>query len=98
MALSKHEVEIATGRRAADGHVRASIFAGGLLALTVEGHGERAPTLLLTLEQARKLETALAELIRLAEEQEPEKRTDDEVQTPSRWQGEERRRTSGALK
>lgn len=95
MALSEHEVEIATGRRAADGHVRASIFSDGLLALTVEGHGERAPTLLLTLDQARKLEMALAELIRLAEELEPQQRM-GELSLPT-WQGEERR-TSGALK
>ena len=68
MELSEHEVEIATGRRATDGHVRVSIFAGQLLALSLEGHGERAPTLLLTLEQARKLQRALTELIPMAEE------------------------------
>jgi hypothetical protein len=98
MTLSKHEVDIATGRRAADGHVRASLFADGLLALTLEGHGERAPTLLLTLEQARKLEDALAELIRLAEDEQSPKRTSDDARTSSSWKGEDRRRTSGALK
>ncbi|MBD0369968.1 MAG: hypothetical protein ICV60_03875 [Pyrinomonadaceae bacterium] len=63
MALLEHEIDIATGRRQADGHVRISVFAEGLLALTVEGTGERVPTLLLTVEQAEKLQRALADLI-----------------------------------
>lgn len=63
MALMEHEIDIATGRRSADGRVRISVFAEGLLALTVEGRGERVPTLLLTTEQAQKLQHALAELI-----------------------------------
>lgn len=63
MALLEHEIDIATGRRSADGHVRISVFAEGLLALTVEGTGERVPILLLTVEQAQKLERALADLI-----------------------------------
>lgn len=87
MAQSEHEVEIATGRRATDGHVRVSVFAGQLLALSLEGHGERAPTLLLTLEQARKLQSALAELIPVAEGQQE---SDAGLQV---WQGTERRNT-----
>lgn len=86
MALIEHEVDIRTGRRDGDGHVRVSIFADELVALTLEGHGERAPTLLLTLEQTRKLQNALAELIPLVEKLEREERS------PATWQGEERRR------
>ncbi len=67
MSQSEHEVEIATGRRDGDGHVRVSVFAVDLLAVAVEGHGERAPTLLLTLEQARKLQAGLAKLISVVE-------------------------------
>lgn len=91
MALLEHEVEISTGRRDGDGHVRVSLFADELLALTVEGLGERAPTLLLTLDQARKLQRALAELIPLAKEAEPHQDSAGEA-----WQGAERR-TSGEL-
>ena len=85
MSLIEHEVEIRTGRRDGDGQIRLSVFMDELLALTLEGHGERAPTLLLTLEQARRLRDALAELIPLAEEAAREQK--DEA-----WQGEERRR------
>lgn len=91
MTAAKHEMEIATGRRATDGHVRVSLFAGQLLALSVEGHGERAPTLLLTLEQARMLQSALAELIPLAEGFEPQ----EPGANVRAWQGTERRRKSG---
>ncbi|HEV7374784.1 MAG TPA: hypothetical protein VGN95_08710 [Pyrinomonadaceae bacterium] len=86
MSLTEHEVDIRTGRRDGDGHVRVSIFAGDLVALTLEGHGERAPTLLLTLEQARRLQRALAELIPIVEESERKERA------AGTWQGEERRR------
>ena len=89
MGSSDRGVEIATGRRAADGRVRLSVFASDMLALTLEGHGERAPTLLLTREQAINLQHALGDLIRLLEE--TEAKTD--VKT---WQGVERR-TSGNL-
>jgi hypothetical protein len=85
MPLTEHEVDIPTGRRDGDGRVRVSIFAGDLVALTLEGHGERAPTLLLTLEQARRLQSALMELIPLVEEGERK-----EIAKGS-WQGEERR-------
>ena len=87
MAVSEHEVRIATGRRAEDGRVRVSIFADGLLALGFEGHGERIPTLLLTSDQAKKLKDALSELIPLVEESGAEEKM-AEVET---WQGHERR-------
>jgi hypothetical protein len=87
MAVSEHEVRIATGRRAEDGRVRVSIFADGLLALGIEGHGERIPTLLLTSAQAKKLSDALSELIPLLEESgAAEKMAEVEA-----WQGRERR-------
>lgn len=85
MALMEHEVDIATGRRSADGHVRISVFADGLLAMTVEGRGERVPALLLTTEQAQKLQQALAELIPLAEQGE------NEVSSHGAWDGNDRR-------
>lgn len=91
MAVSEHEVEIATGRRDGDGHVRLFIFAEQMLALIVERHGERAPTLLLTLEQARKLQAALSELIPLVEEAGGEGR---ETAASGGWNGEERRTLS----
>jgi hypothetical protein len=87
MAVSEHDVEIATGRRDGDGHVRLFIFAEQMLALTVEGHGERAPTLLLTLEQARKLQAALSELIPRVEEA---GRREQETAL-AEWDGAERR-------
>lgn len=68
----EHEVKIRTGRRDGDGHIRVSIFADEMVALSLEGHGERAPTLLLTLDQARKLHAALGKLIPLMEEPEQE--------------------------
>jgi hypothetical protein len=86
MALMEHVVEIRTGRRDGDGHVRVSVFMDDLLALAIEKHGERAPTLLLTVEQARRLRDALGELIELTESAEGERRKTAE------WQGEERRR------
>ena len=82
-----HKVEIRTGRRNEDGLIRLSIFMDELLALTLEGHGERAPTLLLTLEQARKLEGALRELISRAEGVSQAEKNKTEA-----WRGEERRR------
>jgi hypothetical protein len=85
MSLMEHEVDIRTGRRDGDGRLRVSIFAGDLVALMLEGHGERAPTLLLTLEQARRLQRALAELIPMVEEQERKE------SAKGSWQGQERR-------
>lgn len=86
MSLIEHEVDIHTGRRDGDGHIRVSIFANEMMALAVEGHGERVPTLLLTLEQARRLQSALAELITLIGESQREERN------AGTWRGEERRR------
>jgi hypothetical protein len=81
----KQEVEIRTGRREQDGQIRLSVFMNEMLALTLEGHGERAPTLLLTLEQARKLKEALSELTQQLE-------SNARRQQAETWQGEERRR------
>lgn len=89
MALVEHEIDIATGRRSADGHVRISVFAEGLLALRVEGTGERVPTLLLTLEQAERLQAALADLIPRAEN------GTDEASRAGPWDGTERRARDG---
>jgi hypothetical protein len=88
MALSEHKVEIAVGRRATDGYVRVSIYARKLLALTMGGTSERAPTILLTVEQAQSLARALALLIPLAE------KTDHQSQQssdPEIWLGDDRR-------
>lgn len=81
----KQGVEIRTGRREQDGQICLSVFTNELLALTLEGHGERAPTLLLTLEQARKLGDALFELTRQMESPVRTEQTEN-------WQGDERRR------
>ncbi len=84
----EREIDIATGRRSLDGHVRVSVFAAGLLALRIEGTGERVPTLLLTVEQAERLQQALEELVPLA-------RSGDEggpeASSASPWDGNERR-------
>jgi hypothetical protein len=89
MAQTEHEVDIRTGRRDGDGHIRVSLFMDDMVALALEGHGERAPTLLLTLEQARRLQDALARLIPLAEEA-----ARKEQDARAAWDGEERRRLS----
>jgi hypothetical protein len=83
MAELDREVRIATGRRDGDGELRLSIFAEDLLAVALEGHGERAPTLLLTREQAERLRDALTELLPSLET-----RTRHETN----WKGAERRR------
>ena len=83
----EHEVDIRTGRRDGDAHLRVSIFMDDMVALALEGHAERAPTLLLTLEQARRLQSALAELIPLIE-----KATTAREEKAEEWKGEERRR------
>ena len=83
MAGLDRELRIGTGRRDGDGQLRLSVFAGDLLAVTLEGHGERAPTLLLTREQAERLRDALSELL-------PHVETGS--RTEASWQGAERRR------
>ncbi len=96
MALSDpKEMVIDVGRRATDGRLRASIFAGKLLALTLEGYGERAPTLLLTRDQTVRLHAALAELLPDIQEYSPEPAAD--ASKAHAWQGSERRST-GELK
>jgi hypothetical protein len=87
MGQADRGVEIATGRRRMDGHVRLSPFTPDLLALTIEANGERAPTLLLTRAQARELQLALTRLIPLLAEQA------EEVNTNEVWAGSERRNT-----
>ena len=91
MNTGQHEMRIPVGRRDGDGHVLVSVFASQLLALTLEGRGERAPTLLLTVDHARRLQNALGELIRSLEEAEREKLLAEENQAP--WQGVERRKS-----
>lgn len=81
-------MDIRTGRRDGDGLVRLSLFMDEMVALSLEGHGERAPTLLLTLEQARRLRDALDELIPLAEQAGSGK----EGAAADAWDGEDRRR------
>ena len=88
MAKAEHEVDIRTGRRDGDGLIRVSLFMDEMVALSLEGHGERAPTLLLTLEQARRLRDALDELIPLGE-QGGRGRGKEAGQT---WDGQDRRR------
>ena len=83
MAELDREVRIGTGRRDGDGALRLSIFAEDLLAVALEGHGERAPTLLLTREQAERLRDALSELLPLLEAR---------ARREANWQGAERRR------
>jgi hypothetical protein len=89
MGSADREVRIGTGRRAGDGSLRLSVFAEELLALTVEGRGERAPTLLLTPAQARELGAALEGLASLVGEETPGRGA-------GRWGGGERRRGSEA--
>ena len=88
MGLSDHEVTVTTGRRAQDVRLRLSVFADGLLSLGIEGQGERVPTLLLTLEQAKELRDALAQLMELAGEEEGAAARVRQVEA---WQGTERR-------
>ena len=83
MAESDRALKIATGRREGDGELLLSVFAEDLLAVTLEGYGERAPTLLLTAEQAARLRDALTELLPLL---------DRRARGELNWQGPERRR------
>ncbi|MFL6228216.1 MAG: hypothetical protein ACJ741_05520 [Pyrinomonadaceae bacterium] len=87
MGRLERESEIMTGRRAGDGRVRLSVFATDLLALTVEGRGERAPTVLLTREQALALRDALGELSQLL--------TASASGETNAWRGGERRHRAG---
>jgi hypothetical protein len=92
MGQLDRELEIVTGRRMGDGRVRLSVFAHDLLALTVEGRGERAPVVLLTREQARELREALGELIPVLRESAA---TATDERAGATWQGGERRQRAG---
>jgi hypothetical protein len=83
MAELDRELRIAAGQREGDGEFRLSVFAQDLLAVTLEGHGERAPTLLLTREQAERLRDALDELLPLLRSR---------AHGEGDWRGAERRR------
>ncbi|MFN2453178.1 MAG: hypothetical protein ABR577_03060 [Pyrinomonadaceae bacterium] len=96
MRQPEHAVEIRTGRRGEDGRVHLSLFTNDMLALTVEGHGDRTPTLLLTLEQSRQLHSALTEFVQLLEEAEGRGTGDLQPPATAIWQGTERR-TTGQL-
>ena len=87
MGSREREVKIRTGRRDVDGELRLSVFMDEMLALTLEGHGERAPTFLLTVDQARRLQEALVELISIAENSPREEKGKSEA-----WEGNDRRR------
>ena len=90
MGRLDREVLIGTGRRAGDGSLRLSVFAEDLLALTVEGRGERAPTLLLTRAQIEELRAALDAFVPLIAE------TPEGQEQPGAWRGAERRQSPGA--
>lgn len=88
MGQLDREVRIGTGRRVGDGTLRLSVFADDLLALAVEGRGERTPTLLLTRAQAAELRAALDRFVPLVNDLPQKERTGE-------WHGAERRRTPG---
>ncbi|MCA1616718.1 MAG: hypothetical protein LC800_22025 [Acidobacteria bacterium] len=90
MGMAEREVRVAAGRRAGDGELRLSVFAEDLLAVAVEGHGERAPTLLLSRAQAVRLRDALDELIGALGEGPAES-----PDLAGAWRGGERRQTPG---
>lgn len=85
--MEKHETVVTTGRRDADGKIRLEIFTSDLIALSVDAHGERAATLLLTHEQVANLQEALGNLARALKR---EAETNAE-----RWTGTERRGSNG---
>ena len=85
MPSTEHAVEVATGRRTTDGHLRVAVFNSELLALSVEKFLDRAPTLLLTREQALKLQSGLDALIPLLKES-----THEDTEAKA-WPGTERR-------
>ena len=89
MGMPEREVTVAAGRREGDGLLRLSVFAEDALAVALEGHSERAPTLLLSREQAVRLRDALDELIGAL----GDGPAADGL--AGAWRGDERRRTSG---
>jgi hypothetical protein len=68
MGLVEHEIDIPTGRRDSDDKLRVYLFADDMVALAVRGGSDRTKTILLTLEQGKKLQQALAKLIPIGEE------------------------------
>jgi len=89
MGMRGREVTVAAGRREGDGLLRLSVFAEDLLAVALEGHGERAPTVLLSRDQAARLRDALDELIGALAD-------GPAANDPAgAWRGNERRQTSG---
>jgi hypothetical protein len=79
---------IVAGRRAGDGFVRLAVFTRELLELTIEAHGERASTLLLTRDQIAELQRTLA---RMGEQINGNGATHSERDTAKAWNGNERR-------
>ena len=68
MGLAEHEIDIPTGRRDSDSKLRVFLFADDMIGLAVRGGSERTKAILLTLEQGKKLQQALAKLIPISEE------------------------------
>ena len=89
MGMPERELTVAAGRRAGDGQLRLSVFAEDVLAVALEGHGERAPTVLLSRAQAVRLRDALDELIGALGD------GSDAAGLAGAWRGNERRQTSG---
>ena len=81
MTTSK-EHEFNVGRRSQDGTIRLSVNLPQMLTLSVSHKGERAASVLLTREQVKQLQQALAELEPLIEA---------ERTSADRWDGGERR-------
>jgi hypothetical protein len=63
MSAAYVKVEIATGRRGRDPRIHLSVFSTELVALSITGHGERTPTLLLTRQQVLDLRNGLTECL-----------------------------------
>jgi len=63
MVLFGQNFDIPIGRTGLEGKLRLYLFAGDMLAMTVDGRTERTPTVLLNLEQARQLRSAVDQLI-----------------------------------
>jgi hypothetical protein len=63
MVLFGQNFDIPIGRTGLEGKLRLYLFAGDMLAMTVDGRTERTPTVLLNLEQARQLRNAVDQLI-----------------------------------
>ena len=81
---NSREIELKVGRRAQDGVVRVSTLMPHLVQLSVNYKGERAVSVVLTRQQARQLQQALAQL---------EPSVDAVGTTETNWDGSERRRS-----